>query len=108
MNFISVVNFMVNSAQFLVNFGKYFLEALQTKQQTRNIKSKSSKVRNYLDFFQFWAAYYGCSSQYKDSVQVFLEQIDLIRRMVAAHPDHLVLATTAVEVEARFCNHAVV
>jgi len=51
---------------------------------------------------QFWAAYYGCSSQYKDSVQVFLEQIDLIRRMVAAHPDHLVLATTAVEVEDAF------
>ena len=27
-NFISVVNFMVNSAYFSVNFGKYFLEAL--------------------------------------------------------------------------------
>lgn len=48
---------------------------------------------------QFWAAYYGCSSQYKDSVQVFLEQIDLIRRMVAAHPDYLVRARTADDVE---------
>ena len=48
---------------------------------------------------QFWAAYYGCSSQYKDSVQAFLEQMDLIRRMVAAHPDHLVQARTADDVE---------
>ena len=51
---------------------------------------------------QFWAAYYGCSSQYKDSVQVFLEQIDLIRRMVAAHPDHLLQARSADDVEERF------
>ena len=52
---------------------------------------------------QFWAAYYGCSSQFKDSVQVFLEQIDLINRMVAANPDHLVLARTANDVEERLC-----
>ena len=36
-------------------------------------------------------------------MQVFLEQIDLIRRMVAAHPDHLLQARSADDVEERFC-----
>ena len=32
---------------------------------------------------QFWSAFVGCSSQFKDSVQLFLEQIDVIRQFVA-------------------------
>ncbi|KAJ9596044.1 hypothetical protein L9F63_012777 [Diploptera punctata] len=35
---------------------------------------------------QFWSAFTECDSQYKDSVQVTLEQIDVIRRMVKAYP----------------------
>ena len=61
-----------------------------------------TKAGQILFISQFWAAYVGCSSQYKDSVQVFLEQIDLIRRMVAAYPDQLVFAKTADDVEGSF------
>ena len=36
-----------------------------------------------------------CSSQHLDSVQLALEQIDLIRRLVNKHPESMVLVTTA-------------
>lgn len=36
-----------------------------------------------------------CSSQHLDSVQLALEQIDLIRRLVNKHPQNMVLVTTA-------------
>lgn len=45
--------------------------------------------------FQFWSAYVPCSSQHLDSVQLALEQIDLIRRLVNKHPESMVLVTTA-------------
>lgn len=44
---------------------------------------------------QFWSAYVPCSSQHLDSVQLALEQIDLIRRLVNKHPESMVLVTTA-------------
>ena len=44
---------------------------------------------------QFWVAYSKCDSQYKDSTQVILEQIDLIHRIVDAYPEHLEMATSA-------------
>lgn len=31
--------------------------------------------------FQFWAAYVPCEAQYKDAVQITLEQIDVIERL---------------------------
>ena len=37
----------------------------------------------------------GCSSQYKDAVQLFLEQIDVIKRLVTAYPDDLQFVTDA-------------
>ena len=32
---------------------------------------------------QFWAAYVSCKSQFADAVQLFLEQIDVIKQFVA-------------------------
>ena len=40
-----------------------------------------------------------CSSQHLDSVQLALEQIDLIRRLVNKHPESMVLVTTAEGIE---------
>ena len=37
----------------------------------------------------------GCDSQYKDSVQLFLEQIDVIKRLVNDYPDDLQFVTDA-------------
>ncbi|XP_048511025.1 dipeptidase 1 isoform X2 [Athalia rosae] len=48
---------------------------------------------------KFWSAYVPCSSQYLDSVQLALEQIDLIRRLVNKHPQNMVLVTTAAGIE---------
>lgn len=59
-------------------------------------------TQNLLLFFlspclvsQFWSAYAPCSSQHLDAVQLTLEQIDLIRRLVNLYPQHMALVTTA-------------
>ena len=36
-----------------------------------------------------WVAYAPCGSQHKDAVQVTLEQIDLIKRLIGQYPGHL-------------------
>ncbi|KAH8363060.1 hypothetical protein KR084_004940 [Drosophila pseudotakahashii] len=48
---------------------------------------------------QFWSAYAPCSSQHLDAVQLTLEQIDLIRRLVNLYPHHMALVTTASGIE---------
>ena len=40
-------------------------------------------------------AYSPCGSQHKDAVQITLEQIDLIKRLMADYSKHLQLVTTA-------------
>ena len=44
---------------------------------------------------QLWVAYSPCGSQHKDAVQITLEQIDLIKRLMADYSQHLQLVTTA-------------
>ncbi|KAG7312955.1 hypothetical protein JYU34_000024, partial [Plutella xylostella] len=41
----------------------------------------------------FWSAFVPCGAQNKDAVQLTLEQIDVIQRMVEKYPHHLKLAT---------------
>ena len=48
---------------------------------------------------QFWSVYVPCSAG-AQSVQMTLEQIDFVLRMVARYPDHLALALTAADVTA--------
>ncbi|XP_055375206.1 dipeptidase 1 [Condylostylus longicornis] len=48
---------------------------------------------------QFWSAYAPCSSQHLDAVQLTLEQIDLIRRLVSQYPKHMSLVTSASGIE---------
>lgn len=43
---------------------------------------------------QFWSAYVSCGSQYKDAVQLFMEQIDVIKRLVNEYPNDLQFATS--------------
>lgn len=45
--------------------------------------------------FQFWAAYVPCESQYKDAVQLTLEQIDVIRRLTEQYHPRLTLCTSS-------------
>jgi len=47
---------------------------------------------------QLWVAYAPCGSQHKDAVQITLEQIDLIKRLVDLYPDYLQLVHTSQEI----------
>lgn len=44
---------------------------------------------------QFWSAYVSCLNQYKNSVRLFIEQIDVIHRMVDKYPDAFTFVTSA-------------
>lgn len=44
-------------------------------------------------YFQFWSAYVPCSTQHLDAVQLALEQIDVIRRLVDKYPKQMALVT---------------
>ncbi|XP_024086017.1 dipeptidase 1 [Cimex lectularius] len=47
---------------------------------------------------QFWAAYVPCESQFKDAVQLTLEQIDVIRRLTEKYSPPLTFCTSAKEI----------
>ncbi|XP_043669071.1 dipeptidase 1 isoform X2 [Vespula pensylvanica] len=57
------------------------------------------RLRKGMVAAQFWSAYTPCPSQYHDSVQLALEQIDVIRRLVNKHPESMILVTTAEGIE---------
>ncbi|XP_001628029.2 dipeptidase 1 isoform X1 [Nematostella vectensis] len=44
---------------------------------------------------QFWSAFVSCSNQYKNSVRLFVEQIDVIHRLAAKYQKDLEFVTTA-------------
>ncbi|XP_047000941.1 dipeptidase 1-like [Schistocerca americana] len=48
---------------------------------------------------QFWAAYVPCESQYRDAVQLTLEQVDVVRRLTARHAPPLAFCTSAADIE---------
>ena len=49
---------------------------------------------------QFWSVYVSARLEEPVAVQTTIEQIDVLKRLIAANPQHLQLATTADEVEA--------
>ncbi|KAI9561086.1 hypothetical protein GHT06_012042 [Daphnia sinensis] len=51
---------------------------------------------------QFWAAYVGCTTQYKDAVTRTWEQIDVVHRLVNANPDTFEFVTSAQGIEDAF------
>lgn len=53
---------------------------------------------------QFWSVYVPAQWAGERAVVATLEQIDVVRRMVASHPDDLALCDTADEVEAAFAT----
>ncbi|XP_034943003.1 dipeptidase 1-like isoform X2 [Chelonus insularis] len=53
---------------------------------------------------QFWVAYTSCESQYKDSLQLTLRQIDVIKRLIQKYPSRLQLVTDAKSIETVWRN----
>ncbi|KAH9638330.1 hypothetical protein HF086_006510 [Spodoptera exigua] len=47
---------------------------------------------------QFWSAFVPCATQNKDAVQLTLEQIDVIKRLVEKYPQHLQFATSVTDI----------
>lgn len=74
-----------------------FIRGGAQNKRFKNYKNNDT-TKNLLlsvSFIQFWSAYAPCSSQHLDAVQLTLEQIDLIRRLVNLYPQHMALVTTA-------------
>lgn len=44
---------------------------------------------------QFWVAYTSCSSNYKDSVELTLQQIDVIKRLIQKYPNDMEYVTSS-------------
>lgn len=72
-----------------------YLANKNKEEEEKKEKNKKCTLTSTRSLLQFWSAYVPCSSQHLDSVQLALEQIDLIRRLVNKHPESMVLVTTA-------------
>lgn len=48
-----------------------------------------------LVILKFWVAYVDCETNYKDAVERTLEQIDVIKRLVAKYSESMQLVTEA-------------
>ena len=48
---------------------------------------------------QFWSVYVPCEAQFLDAVQLTLEQIDVVRRLVSRYPKRIRLVTSSKELE---------
>ncbi|KAJ8935203.1 hypothetical protein NQ318_002896 [Aromia moschata] len=71
----------------------------------RSVFNRCFSVSNCRILFQFWAAYVPCDSQYKDAVQLTLEQIDVIRRFTEQYHPRLTLCTSAEDIKSAYKRH---
>ncbi|XP_034938112.1 dipeptidase 1 isoform X3 [Chelonus insularis] len=79
----------------LRNFQFHDLKRVHPWSQTAWSHTDLKRLKEGMVAAQFWSAYVPCSSQHLDSVQLALEQIDLIRRLVNKHPKNMILVTTS-------------
>uniref|UniRef100_A0A336KBF7 Dipeptidase n=1 Tax=Culicoides sonorensis TaxID=179676 RepID=A0A336KBF7_CULSO len=56
---------------------------------------------------QFWAAYAPCEAQFKDAVQITIEQIDVIKRLTEQYAPQLTACTTALHITEAHKNHQI-
>ncbi|XP_050502350.1 dipeptidase 1 isoform X2 [Diabrotica virgifera virgifera] len=96
-----------NIRKFLHNKLKNF----KFNEDLRNVSPWSTSAWSHTDLVrleqghvaaQFWAAYVPCDSQYKDAVQLTLEQIDVIRRLTDQYNPRLTLCTSSEEIKSAY------
>ncbi|XP_066983328.1 dipeptidase 1-like [Macrobrachium rosenbergii] len=51
---------------------------------------------------QFWSVYVPCETQFLNTVQLLMEQVDVIKRMIAASPHETTLVTSPAGIEREF------
>ena len=56
-------------------------------------------MKSIVCFKQFWSSYVNCRSAHKDAVQLFMEQNDVIRRIVDQYSEHMTFVTDADGIE---------
>lgn len=56
-------------------------------------------INIYQFTFKFWVAYTSCNSQYKDSIQLTLRQIDVIKRLIKKYPSRLQFVSDSMDIE---------
>lgn len=69
------------------------LEGLEPWARSRWSHTDIPRLRLGMVGAQFWSAYVPCGARDRDAVQLALEQMDVIKRLVDAHAAHLALAT---------------
>lgn len=60
------------------------------------------RLRKGLVAAQFWSVYVPCEAQYLNTVQLLLEQIDVVKRMIAASPRDTILVTSSSGIQEEF------
>ncbi|XP_008193877.2 dipeptidase 1 [Tribolium castaneum] len=99
-----------NIRKFLHNKLKNF----KFNEDLRNVSPWSTSAWSHTDLVrleaghvaaQFWAAYVPCDSQYKDAVQLTLEQIDVIRRFTELYHPRLTLCTSSEDIKSAYKRH---
>ncbi|CAH1368402.1 dipeptidase 1-like [Tenebrio molitor] len=99
-----------NIRKFLHNKLKNF----KFNEDLRNVSPWSTSAWSHTDLLrleaghvaaQFWAAYVPCDSQYKDAVQLTLEQIDVIRRFTDLYHPRLTLCTSSEDIKSAYKRH---
>ncbi|MGM0575391.1 MAG: dipeptidase [Myxococcota bacterium] len=88
--------------------GKGRLDAVPLGQDTTTLDPPMDtdlpRLREGMVGGQFWSVYVPTSLAGPEAVRATLEQIDVVHRMVARHPEHLALARTADDVERIFAD----
>ncbi|KOB71422.1 Dipeptidase, partial [Operophtera brumata] len=64
--------------------------------QPESLKRKNFNEKDVDD--KFWSAFVPCGAQDKDAVQLTLEQIDVIKRLVDKYPQYLKMATSVTDI----------
>ena len=60
------------------------------------VNGTGDNLNSFLCFYlQFWSVYVPCEAQYLNTVQVLMEQLDVIKRMIALHTRETVLVTSS-------------
>lgn len=78
----------------------YDLERVDLEAGVPDLHTDIPRLRSGGVGAQFWSVFVPCPLPGESAVTATLEQVDFVCRMVARHPDHFALVTTADEVDA--------
>ena len=60
-----------------------------------------NNINTYVSKFHSRSAYISCEAQFSDAVQLFMEQVDIIKQLVAKYPNDLKWAVSSDDIGQR-------